>query len=367
VTGIPRAEVVGSLLRPQYLKDARARRQAGDLTVPDFKRLEDRAVDDAIALQEEAGLQVVSDGEMRREVFMDSIAGAVDGITRTRSTGQVTRWHGEEDDEAVDEYRIGVTAKLELRRSIATEEFVYARSRATRPVKVTLPSPGTLALLWHPDYTPQVYADPFAFFEDLARIVRQEVQTLAALGCTYIQIDAPDLTKHFDEEGHEFFRSVGVEPDRMLTESIELLNSIPDGVSGVTFGLHLCRGNKRGRWRTAGGYEIISKALFKRATAYDTFLLEYDDARSGTFEALSDLPDDKVAVLGLVTTKRAKLESAEALVARIEDASRYFPKEQLAISSQCGFASEIGGNPLTAEEQRAKLHLVAEVAERVWG
>lgn len=366
---IHRAEVVGSLLRPEELKQARAAWEAGDLSPAAFKRVEDGAVDTAIALQEQAGFSVVTDGEMRRGIFVDSIAGAVDGVSRTPSTGQKVRWHGGPDgeQETVAEWTVGVTGPVRLRRSLVTEEFTYARARARATVKVTLPSPMTLTLLWHPDFTPEVYPDTFDLYADLAAVVRQEVEALVSLGCTYIQIDAPDLAKLVDEDGRQFFAAAGADPDRVLTDGVELLNTIPKGFSGVTFGMHLCRGNSRGRWRSAGGYEAVSKEVFKRATAYDVFLLEYDDDRSGTFEALRDVPDDKVAVLGLVTTKRAELEDADELVARIEQAAKYFPKEQLALSPQCGFASELAGNPLDETDQRAKLERVAEVVERVWG
>ncbi|HLI16478.1 MAG TPA: cobalamin-independent methionine synthase II family protein [Acidimicrobiales bacterium] len=363
-----RAEVVGSLLRSPALKQARASYEAGRLSAAAFKRIEDRSVDDAIALQEEAGVDVVTDGELRRSIFIDSVAEAVEGITRTPEPGQRVVWHGEggSDEQQVAEWTLAVTGRVRPRRSLVTEEFVYARARAARPVKVTLVSPMTLTLLWHPRYTPSVYPDTFELYEDLAVVTRAEVEALAALGCTYIQIDAPDLAKLVDEEGRRFFADAGADPDRILTDGVDLLNRIVEGVPGVTFGIHLCRGNSRGRWRSSGGYEAISKAVFRRATAFQRFLLEYDDERSGSFEPLADLPDDKVAVLGLVTTKRPELERTDALLRRIDEAARHFAREQLAISPQCGFASEIAGNPLSEADQRAKLKLVAEVARLAW-
>jgi 5-methyltetrahydropteroyltriglutamate--homocysteine methyltransferase len=364
-----RAEVVGSMLRPDALKRARSQWEAGGLAPTDFKRIEDAAVDAALREQTDAGFDVVTDGEMRRGVFVDSIADAVEGVTRTPSTGQAVRWHGGDGSaqESVVEWTLGVTGPLRLRRSLVTEEFAYARGRTDATVKVTLPSPMTLTLLWHPDHTPQVYPDTFDMYADLAAVLRQEVEALVALGCTYVQIDAPDLAKLVDEEGRQFFAAAGADPDRVLTDGVDLLNTIPEGFDGVTFGIHLCRGNSRGRWRSAGGYDAISKEAFRRATNYDVFLLEYDDERSGGFEPLADLPDDKVAVLGLVTTKRPDLEDADELVARIEEAARYFPKDQLALSPQCGFASEVAGNPIDEGDQRAKLRRIHEVVQRVWG
>lgn len=307
-----------------------------------FKAIEDRATDGAIELREQVGLDVITDGEMRRGVFVDSVAAAVEGVTPTRRTGQSVVWHGgpDQQDDTVAEWRLGVTGKVRAGRSIVTEEYVYARAKARKPVKVTLPSPMTLTLLWHPEFTPDVYPDTFDLYADLAKVVRQEVLALAELGCTYIQIDAPDLAKLVDDEGRRFFADAGADPDRVLTDGVDLLNDIVRGID-VTFGMHLCRGNSKGRWRSSGGYEAISKEVFRRATEYNCFLLEYDDERSG---GSPDLPDDKVAVLGLVTTKRPDLELRDAL-ARIEEAAKYFPKEQLAPSPQCGFASEVAGNP----------------------
>lgn len=371
MNGGDHAELVGSLLRPEALKHARAKLEAGELSPQEFKRVEDRAIDAAIALQEAAGFKVITDGELRREVFIDSIAAAVDGVSRTPSAGQKVTWHGgdetSESPESVVDWTLGVTGPVKFRRSMVSEEFTYARARARSAVKVTLPSPMTLTLLWHPEFTPQVYPDTFDLYADLAAVLRAEVEALVALGCTYVQIDAPDLAKLVDEEGRRFFSDAGADPDRVLTDGVDLLNEIPKGFDGVTFAMHLCRGNSRGRWRSAGGYEAISRQVFKRATAYDVFLLEYDDDRSGSFDPLRDLPDDKVAVLGLVTTKRGTLEESDALIGRIDAAAERFPKEQLALSPQCGFASEVAGNPLSTDEQEAKLLRVVEVAERVWG
>jgi 5-methyltetrahydropteroyltriglutamate--homocysteine methyltransferase len=362
-----RAEVVGSLLRPAYLKEARERFEAGALGIPDFKRIEDRAVDEAIQLQEEAGLDVLTDGEFRRFSFLGPVAEAVDGIGRTPDPVVPTQWHGGDVDKELEwEWPTGVVDRLTLRRSLVAEEYAYARGKTARPVKVTLPSPLMMTNLWHPAASSKVYGDIFELCQDAAAIVRRAVQELAELGCTYVQIDAPEFAKLVDEEGRSWHASLGVPPERMLTEGIDLLNSIPTGIDGVTFGIHLCRGNNQGLWRSAGGYEAISD-FFRRATAYDVFLLEYDDERSGTFEPLADVPDGKRIVLGVVTTKRPELEEASDLVARVEEASRYVPLERLAVSTQCGFASDIVGNPLSEHDERAKLALVVEVARRVWG
>jgi 5-methyltetrahydropteroyltriglutamate--homocysteine methyltransferase len=203
-------------------------------------------------------------------------------------------------------------------------------------------------------------------FWDTTDVLRQEIRDLAAMGCEYIQIDAPEYAECIgDSIMSRQFAERGVTLDRMLTEGVAILNALAD-CPGVTFGLHTCRGNLTGHWLAEGGYEEISRQLFKRATAYDILLLEYDDWRSGTFEALSDVPSDKQVVLGLVSTKFDAMESADELLKRIDDAGQFFPREQLAISPQCGFASTVNGNPISAATQEAKLRLVGEVARRAW-
>jgi 5-methyltetrahydropteroyltriglutamate--homocysteine methyltransferase len=366
MTTVYRADTVGSLLRPPYLKEARQAWQAGQLPTVEFKQIEDRAVDAAITLQEAVGLEIVTDGEMRRLVFTGTLTEAVDGLSSIPTPAW--RWHGPTPQDDMD-FRapVSVTGKIRRRRSLATEEFAYARAKASKPLKMTLPSPLMLALFWSPEHSPAAYSDPFVLFADAVDILRQEVRELAGLGCQYIQIDAPELATLVDEsQRHATYEARGISPERMLGEGIEMLNAVADA-PGVTFGLHLCRGNNEGHWMSQGGYEVISKQVFQRATKYDIFLLEYDDWRSGSFAPLADIPHDKTVVLGLVSTKKSALEPAEGIIARIEEASRYFAREHLALSTQCGFASVIGGNPITEAAQDAKLRLVVDVARRVWG
>lgn len=361
-----RAEVIGSLLRPTYLKQARKAFEAGQLSTPEFKRIEDRAVDEAIALQESAELDVVTDGEMRRFLFSDPLTEVIDGLSQI--PGVTLRWHGRTPQEGFESvFPVAVTGKLRRRRSLATEEFAYARGKATKPLKVTLPSPLQIARCWSPKHSTAVYSDPFALFADSVDIVRQEALDLARLGCRYIQVDAPHLSWLLDESQRQALSDeLGVSSGRMLNEGIEMINSVAEA-PGVTFGLHVCRGNWQGRWLTQGGYEAISKPVFQRATNFSAFLLEYDDWRSGSFQPLVDIPKDKTVVLGLVSTKKNELEPAEGIVARIREASRRFPLERLALSTQCGFASVMMGNPIDEAMQEAKLRLVADVARRVWG
>jgi 5-methyltetrahydropteroyltriglutamate--homocysteine methyltransferase len=365
VVTIHRAEVVGSLLRPNYLIEARAQWEAGTMTAPEFKRTEDRAVDQAIALQEGTGLDVVTDGEMRRLVFFDQFTMALEGLSPMPAAP--VHFHGESPEEDIDfESPVCVTDRIRRRRMLTVEEYAYARGRARRPVKVTLPSPLLLFALWSPTHSRDAYPDPFELFADGAEIVRQEARELAGLGCEYIQIDAPDLAQVFaDEAQRAHWDSLGIPPERVFSEGVDLVNAAAD-VPGVTRGLHLCKGNYKSKWIAAGGYEEFSQEVFPRATNFEVFLLEYDDQRSGSFEPLKNLPDDKAAVLGLVSSKHDRIEPADALLRRIDEASEYVSRDQLALSTQCGFASAAEGNLISEATQEAKLRLVAEVAHRAW-
>ena len=361
-----RAEVLGSLLRPRYLTQARADLEAGRIGAPEFKRIEDRAVDQAIALQEGAGLDVVSDGEFRRLSFLDHWLAVLEGVKP--SPGLKVAFHGGPiEDDFQFSSPVAAVERVQRRRMLTIEEFTYARSKARRPLKMTLPSPLLLYTLWSPQQSRDAYPDIFDLFEHGVELLRDEIRELAALGCTYIQIDAPDLGTIVDPEHRALREAHGMSTDRTLTEGIDLMNAVAD-VPGVTFGLHLCKGNYLSKWISAGGYESIAEAVFKRATNYDVFLLEYDDERSGSFEPLAQVPDDKVVVLGLISSKTTDLEPVEQVVARINEAARFFPREQLALSTQCGFASvSVGANLITEDTQEAKLHLVADIAHEVWG
>lgn len=363
-TAIYRSQTIGSMLRPASLRDARRALRSGTITSSAFKKIEDRAVDDALAIQERAGIELVTDGEQRRASFLGSLLETTEGLTRNLS---ITKpWH--EDDEHVAELSLGlaVTGKLRRLRSMVCEEYAYARARSIKPVKVTLPSPMMLLMFWAPEFARANYRDVFELFVDGAEVIRAEIAELARMGCEQIQIDAPELAILIDPAARKIvFERNGIDPARVLGEGVELLNSLADA-PGVSFGLHLCRGNNDGRWLSKGGYEAISKQVFGRADRFATLLLEYDDVRSGGFEPLADIPRDKLVVLGLVSTKHPAMESEQTLRARIEQAARYFPRDQLALSPQCGFASGIRGNPLDELDQERKLRLVADVAHHVW-
>ncbi len=359
---IYRAEVIGSLLRPAYLWDARRSLRSKEITTAQFKTIEDCAVDEMIALQEAAGLDVVTDGEMRRISFIGPLSDVVAGLEPMTVNRQ---WH--EGEQLVD-FKMGlaVTGKVRRRRSLVTEEFAYARRQAKKPLKVTMPSPLMLNMFWSPEHSRQAYSDPFQMFADTTDILREEVRDLAALGCEYIQIDAPELAVLVDPVAQAaMYDKNGISSKRLLSEGVDMVNAVAEA-PGVTFALHTCRGNNDGRWLAEGGYDAILKEIVKRATNFQVFLLEYDDPRSGSFAPLADIPKDKTVVLGLVSSKRAELEPADSLVKRIDEAARYFPREQMALSTQCGFNSGVRGNPIGEQAQEKKLRLVAEVAHRVW-
>jgi 5-methyltetrahydropteroyltriglutamate--homocysteine methyltransferase len=360
-----RAEVIGSMLRPLYLQEARAAFEQGDLSAHELKRVEDRAVDQVIALQEGTGVEVVTDGEMRRFLFMGPLTETVDGIESVDDHDPMPWSTPEGDIEWTSP--IAVTSKLRKRRSMVTEEYSYARARARLPLKVTVPSPLMLFGLWSPRYSTGAYADAFAMFADGAEIVRSEIQELVSLGCEYIQVDAPELATLVDPRVRDWAESMGFGAERMLTEGLDLINGVVQGIAGVRFGIHLCRGNNAGMWMASGGYDYIAKALFERVTAVDAFFLEYDDERSGSFEPLDDAPEDKEIVLGLVSTKTPELETPQELLARVDDAARFFPRDQLGLSTQCGFASIASGNPITEAAEERKLRLVADTAQSAWG
>jgi 5-methyltetrahydropteroyltriglutamate--homocysteine methyltransferase len=365
VASVYRAESLGSLLRPHYLMEARRRWSAGEIPTSEFKRVEDRAVDQAIALQEGAGLDVVTDAEMRRIVFFDQFIRGLQGVSETPAAP--VHFHASQPENDIDfQSPLSVTGKVRGRRMVTLEEFAYARAKARLPVKVTLPSPLLLFAMWSPEYSRDAYPDPFDMFADAVEVVRAEAAELAAMGCRYIQIDAPEFVQVFaDENQRENWRRLGIPPERVFSEGVELVNAVAD-VPGVTFGLHLCRGNYQSRWIASGGYEEFARQVFPRATNYDTFLLEYDDERSGSFEPLSHLPDDKVAVLGLISTKRDELEDADEIRRRIADAGNQAGLDRLALSTQCGFASDASGNLISEARQEEKLHLVAELAHEIW-
>jgi 5-methyltetrahydropteroyltriglutamate--homocysteine methyltransferase len=364
-----RADVVGSLLRPPGLLETRRRFAQGEISAPEFKRAENRAVDWAISLQERAGLPVVTDGEMRRESFQSQMVDAVEGFGEHDLDAWLWGdWHGDEtvgDKEIERPPTLGVVGKLRRKRFLSAEEFVYARARTERTIKVTLPSPSLYANFWSPELSREAYPTLDGFLEDVAEILRGEVEELVRLGATYVQLDAPHYPLLLEEKTREFYEGRGWDFDRWMSRGIELDNYVIGTHPGVTFAFHLCRGNQGSRWLVSGSYEPLARRIFGGIRA-ERLMLEYDDERSGGFEPLARVPDDKVAVLGLVTTKTGRRETPEGLEARVREASGFVPLERLALSPQCGFATSIVGNALSVEEEEQKLRTIVETAERVW-
>ncbi len=367
---VARTDVVGSLLRPPELKVARERYAAGELFAAEFKRIEDDAVDEAVRLQEEAGLTVVTDGEMRRESFQSQLAEAVDGFGEPSIEAYLWGgWHGGEEvgDKLIARpENLGVVGKLRRRRHLSVEEFVYLRARTTCTPKVTLPSPSLFANFWSPETSKEAYPTLDDFLDAVAEILREEVEELVRLGATYVQLDAPQYPLLLEEKTRRFYEERGWDLSRWLSRGIELDNHVIGDHPGVAFGFHLCRGNQGSRWLASGSYEMLARGIFVNTNA-DRLLLEYDDERSGTFEPLHHVPKDKTVVLGLVTTKTPHRETSEELEARVREATRYFPLERLAISPQCGFSTSTVGNTITVEDEQHKLRTLVETAERIWG
>jgi methionine synthase II (cobalamin-independent) len=356
-----RSDTVGSLLRPDYLKQARSRHEAGAISDAEFKRIEDRAVNEAIDLQTRVGLDVVSDGEFRRYAFFGHLPDSVEGFDKTG--GWAIPFHDEQGNKMV-QTRPVVVSKLRRKRHMCAEEFAYLRARTDRPAKVTILSAQQTAAYYDAEKSRNAYPTIDAYLADIVDLLRGEVEELINLGCTYIQVDAPQYAALLDPAIREGYRQRGNDPDRLLERCIELDNAVIGNHPGITFGIHVCRGNNQSKFYASGDYGPIA-AVFSR-TRFEVFLLEFDDARSGGFEPLKHVPDDRTVVLGLVTTKKPELESKDLLKERIREASNYIPLERLALSPQCGFASTMEGNLLTLANQEAKLQLVTETAREVW-
>jgi methionine synthase II (cobalamin-independent) len=359
-----RVEHVGSLLRPQFLRDARDAYTRGELTPAEFKAAEDQAVREVVAMQEEVGLPVVNDGEMRRESFQSELTAACDGFTGVDVNAWLWgQWHSSAmgDVTIARPAELAVVAPVRKRRNLAAEEFTFLRGCTSRQAKVTLPSPSLFANLWSPQRSTAAYPSLDAFLADVVRVLCEEVAELVRLGCTYIQLDAPHYPLLIDPGWRAFYEERGWPVERWLGYGIELDNAVIDAGRPATFGFHLCRGNQLSRWLVAGGYDAIAGPVFGGIKA-DRLLLEYDDERSGTFDPLRLVPGEKMVVLGLATTKTSRVESLEQIEARLREASSLIDPGRLALSPQCGFATSVAGNAITPEAQRAKLALLVRAA-----
>jgi 5-methyltetrahydropteroyltriglutamate--homocysteine methyltransferase len=366
---IVRADQIGSLLRPPELLQAWGELFTGQLAPERLEEIEDRAIEVALKGQQRTGIGIYTDGEFRRIVYLTSLAQAVDGFVIGQGERLPWKATGRDVPREMEEFNLPVvTERLKLNFRVSGRESAFMRTHAPRPFKITMPSPlHYLYGSWKPGMSDTAYPSPYDLLWDIARILSDEAAQLAREGVGYIQVDAPTYTEFVDASWDGWFAQHGLEKDRVLDESIAADNSILDAAhaGGAVTAVHLCRGNGMGAWLATGGYDPIAEKVF--GLHADRLLLEYDTDRAGTFEPLRQVPADKVVVLGLVSTKLPELESRDDLRRGIDAASAYVPIERLALSPQCGFASDFRGNPITEDDQWRKLELVASVAEQVWG
>jgi 5-methyltetrahydropteroyltriglutamate--homocysteine methyltransferase len=326
-------------------------------------------VREVVALQEAAGCPVVTDGELRRESFQSELAAATDGFDGVGLDSWLWgEWHSDElGDKTVERpEEMAVVRPLRRLRSMAAEEFTFLRAITERVAKVTLPSPTLFANLWSPERSREAYTSFDDFMADVVDVLRDEVRELRRLGCRYVQLDAPHYPLLIDPKWRAFYEARGWSLERWLSYGIELDNAVIDAAPGVTFGFHLCRGNQDSRWLVAGGYDEIAAPIFGGIHA-QRLLLEYDDERSGGFDPLRLVPDDKLVVLGLVTTKSPRRETEDELEARIREAADRVDLERLALGTQCGFSTSVVGNAISVDDERRKLEVIVRTAEAVWG
>ena len=361
-----RADQVGSLLRPPELLQARKAYQARDIGVEELRRVEDRAITEALEMQRQVGIEVYTDGEMRRDAWMSDVADAVEGFVDDH---HLIHWHkpdGNTEDEPSRAKIAGAT--LHQVRRLTAHEVSFLKQYAPGPFKITLPSPVAIAQSgYKPGLSDHAYPTRAQFLEELVRIIRGEMRTLVDEGVAYIQLDE-GFIGYVGEDWRERFQRGGVDPDQALAAAIAAENACYDALprEQVTLAMHICRGNSKSRWSLSGGYDWLAEQVFT-SLHVDRFLLEYDSERAGGFAPLRFVPKGKTVVLGLVGTKYGQLEKQDDLVRRVEEAAKYVPYEQLALSPQCGFASVAEGNLLSQEDQRRKLELVVETTRKVWG
>jgi 5-methyltetrahydropteroyltriglutamate--homocysteine methyltransferase len=364
-----RADHVGSLLRPPALLEAREAAAAGRIDRDELRAAEDDAIRDAVRMQEEIGLRAVTDGEFRRTSWhMDFIYG-LDGITTADDKVKVS-FHNEEGDLEFTAAALHVNDRIGVSETIFGDAFSFLQDCADGAVpKLTIPSPSMVH--WRGGRAAideGVYPELDAFWADLTAAYREEVRRLGELGCTYLQLDDTSLAYLNDPAQQRHAEEIGGDPDQQHVEYIRHINEALAGrPAGMSVTTHMCRGNFRSSWVAEGGYDHVAEALFNELEV-DGFFMEWDDERSGGFEPLRFLPPGpKQVVLGLVTTKKGILESKDDLKRRVEEAARYVSLDQLCLSPQCGFSSTVDGNALTRDEQIAKLRLVVETAEEIWG
>ncbi len=360
-----RADHVGSFLRPKYLIEARDRKARGEIGAADLRKVEDQAIAEIVKFQEDTGLQSITDGEFRRTYFHIDFLEQLGGV-KTDIPVLVKKPDGTEE---LAPPVMRVVGKVHHAKDIQLADFQYLKACTARTPKVTIPSPtmlhfrGGRAGISKQDY-PELEPD---FYEDVAKAYGAELQSLSSAGCNYVQMDDTNLAYLCDDRMREAAKSRGDDPNELPHRYAKFINRVvAKKPAGMTLAIHLCRGNFQSTWAAQGGYEPVAEALLSEMKV-DAYFLEYDDARSGDFRPLRFLPKGKIVVLGLVTTKLGALEKKDDLKRRIDEAAKFVPLEQLALSPQCGFSSTVHGNKIAVEAQRAKLRLVIETASEVWG
>jgi len=358
-----RAEVVGSLLRPDHLKRAFEEFDAGRITDDELTHAQDRAALEAIRLQEASGLDVITDGEVRRRFWFDPLTASL-GYNYQETAPVPFKGGGKVPEEAPPKLPV-VTERLRIVDNLPLREYAFVKANARTPTKTTIAGMTYASVLWVPGKSDGSYRDRDEYMAHVLELMKDVLREAVAAGTNYVQLDSPRYTHMVSEEGQANLRKVGLDVETWLDTMIAFDNELIRAFPEVTFAVHLCRGNHRSMWSVEGGYDAIADKLFNDL-AVDRILAEYDSPRAGSFAPLRFVPEDKVVVLGLVTTKEPEIEDADQLKRRIDEASTYLPLERLGLSPQCGFASTLPGNLVTYDDQRAKLELVARVAREVW-
>lgn len=359
-----RADHIGSLLRPARLRQAFKAHAARSLGDDEFRRIQDEAIREVVKLQERCGLEVVTDGEFRRTSYWARFVGLTEGLEVREAAFKFRDEHGHESDFTAPH----VVGKVRRGGDITVDEFRFVREITRATPKITMPAPSTMHFWRGKQYAdPGVYDDPRAFIADLGRVYREEIATLAAAGARYVQLDEVALAMLCDPAARDRVKADWADPEALVDLYVDAINeAVADRPAGMIVGVHMCRGNYKGKYLSEGGYDSIAAKLFQRA-AVDHFLLEYDTPRAGDFAPLRLVPPGKGVVLGLVSSKSPVLEPLETLRRRVDEAAKYIDADRLAISPQCGFASTIGGNPVTEADEAAKLARCVEAARMIWG
>jgi 5-methyltetrahydropteroyltriglutamate--homocysteine methyltransferase len=367
-----RADHIGSLLRPPELLHARQQHQKGEISAAALRQVEDRAIRAVAKLQEEIGLQGITDGEYRRTIWHADFLRQIECVSVkegvAESSGVARKFQSGDQEIERSPTRFYTTGRLKRSRGIETDNFKYLASVTARTPKLCIPSPTILHMRGGRDAVDKkAYPDMDRFYSDLAQVYREEIRALSELGCTYLQLDDPNMAYLCDEKMRESVRQIGEDPNQLPRTYAKLINDcIKDRPANMTVCMHICRGNFRSAWAAEGGYDPVAEILFNEFKL-DGFFLEYDSPRAGSFSPLRFVPKDKKIVLGLVTTKTGEMETADEIKRRIDEAARYVPLEQLALSPQCGFSSTVLGNNITVDAEIEKLCLVVNVARKVWG